>query len=147
MTRSETAMLLGYAAAYDSRLVDDTAVMAWHDLLGDLPADDVRDAIRRHYQRSPDRIMPAHIRAECKVIRDERRRSEVVRALPPGKHHDDPERAERIARNHARLHAVLSEIARKRSIPADDSPPLTGSDLIRQRALDRARGERRSDIA
>lgn len=143
MRRSETALVLGYAAAYDYRNVDDTTVAAWHDLLGDLDLTDVREAIKRHYQTSTDRIMPAHVRAHVKVIREERRAAEAVKALPPSRFETDPARDERNTRNAEKLRTLLAELAQRRSIPEEPARQLTGSDLIRQRALEVARTERR----
>lgn len=146
MTRSEIALLLGAAAARDQRTVGEADVLAWHEDLGDLDLADARDALRRHYRESTDRIMPAHVRRLVKIIKDERRAAGIVRALPPGKHQDDPEREARIAKNRGKVQAVLQQIAAKRSIP-DDQPVLTGSDLIRHRAIQRAHAERKGQNA
>lgn len=147
MTRSEIALLLGAAAARDQRTIGETDVLAWFEDLGDIDFQDARQAVSRHYRESTDRIMTAHVRRIVKIIRDERRAAEAVKALPPGRFEDDPERNERINRNAARLRQLLTELARKRSVPVDDAPAPTQSDLIRQRAIDRARAQRRGEVA
>ncbi|BAL85486.1 hypothetical protein AMIS_2660 [Actinoplanes missouriensis 431] len=144
MTRSEIALLLGAIAGRDQRTIGDADVLAWHEDLGDLDFADARAAVSRHFRESTDRIMPAHIRRLTRIIRDERRASTTVRALPPGKLEDDPDRDARIARNRNRVREILAEYVVARSVPGADEPPLTGSDLIRQRALDRSRAEKRS---
>jgi hypothetical protein len=152
VTRSEIALLLGAAAARDRRTVGETDVLAWHEDLGDLDFADAREAVSRHYRQSTDWIMPAHVRQLVRVIRDERRTASAVKELPPGPFEDDPERDERIRRNAARVHQALAQLAARRSIPpepaagpvpAEASAEPTASDLIRQRALDRARADRR----
>jgi uncharacterized protein (DUF58 family) len=148
VTRSEVALLLGAATARDRRTVGETDVLAWHEDLGDLDFADAREAVSRHYRQSTDWIMPGHIRQLVRVIRDERRAASAVKALPPGPFEDDPERDERIRRNAARVRQALAQLAARRSIPAEPVPAETpaeptASDLIRQRALDRARADRR----
>ncbi|GAA2696433.1 hypothetical protein [Actinoplanes palleronii] len=142
MTRSEIALLLGAAAARDQRTIGDADVLAWHEDLGDLDFSDARAALGRHFRESTDRLMPAHIRRLVRIIRDERRASSVVTALPPGKTQDDPDRAERIARNKARLSAVMAQIAAKRAVPSAPAEEPTASDEIRMRAIARAQAER-----
>lgn len=144
MNRSETALLLGAIAARDQRTVGETDVLAWHEDLGDLPFEDCRAAVSRHFRDSTDRIMPAHIRRQVRIIRDERRASEAVKALPPGRFEDDPERVERIARNAAKVRAVIEAIVAKRSIPDADAGQgePSHSDKVHTAALDRARAEK-----
>lgn len=146
MNRSETALLLGAIAARDQRTVGETDVLAWHEDLGDLPFEDARAAVSRHFRDSTDRIMPAHIRRQVRIIRDERRASSEVAALPPGRFEDDPDRDERIRRNLDRMRELLNDLAAKRSIPdlgIEQAAP-TQSELIRAKALDRARAEKRA---
>ena len=143
MTRSEIALLLGAAAARDQRTIGDTDVLAWHEDLGDLEFADARAALGRHFRESTERLMPAHIRRLVRIIRDERRANSVVAQLPPGKVEDDPERDERIARNRAKLRAVMAQIAAKRSVPDVPAEQLTPSDEIRAKAIARAQNERR----
>lgn len=144
MNRSETALLLGSIAARDQRTIGETDVLAWHEDLGDLPFEDCRAAVTRHFRDSTDRIMPAHIRRQVRIIRDQRRASEAVKALPPGRFEDDPDRTERIARNADRVRRLLAELVAKRSIPDADVAQAepTHSEAVHAKALDRARAEK-----
>jgi hypothetical protein len=152
MNRSEIAMLLGACAARDQRTVGDMDVMAWLDDLGDLDFQDAREAVSMHFRESTDRIMPAHIRKLCRIVRDKRRAGQEVAKLPPGKTQDDPLRAASIARNRERMSKLMAEIAAKRSVPKADADPArtapvvasSRSDEIRERALARAAVERRA---
>lgn len=144
MNRSETALLLGAMAARDQRTIGETDVLAWHEDLSDLPFEDCRAAVSRHFRESTDRLMPAHIRRQVRIIRDERRASEAVKALPPGRFEDDPDRTERISRGADKIRALLAEMAAKRSIPDDDvaQAPPTHSEMVHAKALDRARAQK-----
>jgi hypothetical protein len=145
MNRSEIALLLGSIAARDQRTVGETDVLAWHEDLADLDFADARAAVSRHFRDSTDRIMPAHIRRQCRIIRDERRASREVRELPPGRFEDDPDRDDRIARNVEKIRALLADIVAKREVPdAGITPERSKSDAIHARAVDRARAEKRS---
>lgn len=145
MKKSEVALLLGACAARDSRTVGDADVLAWFEDLGDLDFEDARQAVSMHYRESTDRIMPAHIRRVCRIIRDKRRAGQTIASLPPGRTEDDPARAKTIAANKQKLEAVLAEIARRRSVPAGDDAalPMSEADKIRERALSMARETRR----
>lgn len=146
MNRSETALLLGSIAARDQRTIGETDVLAWHEDLGDLPFEDTRAAVSRHFRESTDRIMPAHIRRQVRIIRDERRASAEVAALPPGRFEDDPDRDERIRRNAEKIRELLADIVAKKSIPdvGIEGAAPTQSELIHAKAVDRARAEKRS---
>jgi hypothetical protein len=144
VNRSETALLLGAIAARDQRTVGETDVLAWHEDLEDLDFADCRAAVTRHFRDSTERIMPAHIRRHVRAIRDARRASQVVAELPPGRFEDDPDRAARISRNAGQVRRLVDDLAAKRAIPDLDAPEPGPSDVIRARALDRARAERRA---
>ncbi|WP_018908771.1 hypothetical protein [Salinispora arenicola] len=144
MNKAETALILAAAAARDLRTVGDADVLAWHEDLGDITYPEAREALRRHYRDSTDRIMPAHIRHHTRTIRDEHRRqvAHQVRALP-SRYEDDTTRDARAARG---AELCRQAIAAALGGTADEEPPapLTPSDEIRQRALDRARAERKT---
>lgn len=61
LTKTGMARLLGVVARYDGRTLDPATFEAWYQLLADLPAEDVEDAIAVHYRTSEKWIMPAHI--------------------------------------------------------------------------------------
>ena len=63
MNITETTALLARASQIDARVeVTEQTVEAWHDMIGDLRAEDVAAAIRTHYRNTTDRVMPADVR-------------------------------------------------------------------------------------
>jgi len=138
MNVRETARVLAKAAAVDNRDVSEVNVMAWHEIIGDLDLAECLEAVARHRRDSPGVYLePGHVRRIAKVIRDENRKGEVIRALPAGTP-PNPEGAERVRQ-------VLAELAAKRAVPdlGIEKPPLTRSESIHERALTRARAEKR----
>jgi len=145
MNRTEIALLLGAIAARDSRTTGEADVLAWLEDLGDLEFADARAAVSRHFRDSTDRIMPAHIRRIARIIRDERRKGETIRGLPPNKFE-----LAAAAEPPAEIRDFLTEFTSKHEIPdvgiqtpANPPPVVDRSEEIRQRALARARSERR----
>lgn len=72
MNRSEVAILLGVAAAYDQRTVGEADVVAWHELLGDQSAADAVQAVKNHYATETRRVMPVDVISGVKRIRADR---------------------------------------------------------------------------
>jgi hypothetical protein len=62
VTPSQTAELLGYAAAFDRRTVGKADALAWHTILTDINFDAAKQAITAHYAVETRWIMPADIR-------------------------------------------------------------------------------------
>lgn len=89
MKPSETADLLGLAAFYDNRTVDEPVVAAWFAVLGDLDYADAVEALRAHYAATTDWLMPAHIRTRVKAIRAARAIPLDQVQPPPGLDPDD----------------------------------------------------------
>lgn len=89
MNAEETGKILGLAALVDNRKVDVPVIVAWHQMIGDLPYADAEQAVRDHYATSRERIMPADIRERVSVVRSERLRINPVPA-PPAEILDDP---------------------------------------------------------
>jgi len=119
MNHAEVATILALAAARDLRKVGEADVLAWHEDIGDLDFTDAREAVRRHFRESTDRLMPAHIRRTVRVIREERRRIEA-KAPPrelPGKFEDDADRDARMARGAAKVQAVIDALVKKWTAP------------------------------
>jgi hypothetical protein len=141
MNLAETHDLLTFIAVFDNRRFDDATVFAWAGILGDLAADECLQAARRHFATSTAYLLPAHIRQLVSVIRDERRPKSEVLALP-SRFEDDDERVQRVRRGIALCAQSLGvsavERESRREQPEDRSP----SDLIRLRAIERARRER-----
>ena len=83
MTLEETGKLLARAALIDNRTVDPPIVIAWHQILGDLPYQDCEAALAAHYTESTDWMMPAHIRNRVKETRKQRILDAGIPAPPP----------------------------------------------------------------
>lgn len=82
MNLVETHDLLTFAAAFDNRRFGDETVAAWREVLRRESFEDARDAVLHHFQTSTDYLMPAHIVARCREIRNER--AGGVAPTPPG---------------------------------------------------------------
>lgn len=61
MNLVETHDLLTLIAKYDNRRFDDATVIAWRELLADLPFDDCRAAALAHFGRTEKYLMPFNI--------------------------------------------------------------------------------------
>jgi hypothetical protein len=83
VNKSETALLLGLAAAYDRRTIGEADVEAWHDVLNDISFSDAKAAVKNHYRTNNDWIMPATIRAAVRKIRAERLEKASPLSPPP----------------------------------------------------------------
>lgn len=111
MNPGEAARLLSACAMYDYRTIEEADGLAWHHVIGDLDFDDAMEAVRRHYQASTDRMMPAHVRQGVRAIREERRRLEPSEARQlPSRFEDDMNREVRMEAGAARVREVLAEI-------------------------------------
>lgn len=132
MTHDEIAVLLAKCASIDQRTVGRADVLSWHELLGHLDFGDAREAVKRWYAAHRDRIMPADIIEGCRTIRNERheRQQHEIRALP-SRFEADEVRDERIQRG-------VRELAQRWAMPEKES-----SEPIRERALERARRDRK----
>lgn len=122
MTPHETLLLARYVkACCPQQAIDEYTPDAWHDLLGDLPATDCREAVIAVAKRQPF-VSPAEIRAEIKRIRRDRLDREVMPALDAGL-------ADQPGRYQAELHAAVRRIADGRHIRLalppvrEDAPP------------------------
>jgi len=72
VTPDQMVDVLTVAASFDRRTVGHADVLAWHAAVGDLDAEDARDAVIAHYARSTDWLMPAHVRSHVARIRGDR---------------------------------------------------------------------------
>lgn len=72
MTPGDTARLLALVQAFDNRKVDELVVAAWQPLLAITDFDDACDAVREHYARTSEWVMPADVLAGVKRIRADR---------------------------------------------------------------------------
>jgi hypothetical protein len=72
MTPQEAAALLAVAAAFDNRKPDADAAAAWALALNGLRFTDCREVVVAHYRASNDWLMPSHVIAGVRRIRDKR---------------------------------------------------------------------------
>lgn len=80
MNLVETHDLLTLVAKYDNRRFDDATVMAWQEVLADLPFDDCRTAVVAHFGGAEVYLMPVHIvRGATDIDRNRRRRMRELR--------------------------------------------------------------------
>lgn len=69
MNRAETGGLLALCVAFDRRTVGDADILAWHEVLNDLPFEDCKAAVMDHFRSSKEWLMPADIRATVGRLR------------------------------------------------------------------------------
>jgi hypothetical protein len=146
MTRTEIALLLGLMAGRDRRTVGESDVLAWFQDVGDLDFADAREAVSLHYRESTEFMMPAHLRQRVREVRDARRRSEHHEVLAlPSKFEDDISRDARLKAGMQDCREVLGPIMERlaASRAQGDEEEPDRSELIRQRALEVARGSRK----
>lgn len=130
MTPDEVAVVLSKASAFDQRTIGEADVMAWHEVLADIPVDDALQAVTEHYRECTTRLWPADLLRLAAQI-DHRRRGAIRRAELAAKEPPalpvapaDPERVAKLIRE------VIAGL------------PSTDSDRIRERAKQRAHKER-----
>ena len=106
MTRSETAALLAFCAAYDQRTIGEADVLAWNEALEcpwvpNIDIDEAQAAVIAHYRETPQRITPADVIKRVKTDRADRYRGIPMRGkgVPPTEEYRRI-RAETEARDH-----------------------------------------------
>lgn len=83
MTPEETARVVAKIQLGDNRVVDALTIREWHDTIGDLDFSEAVHAVTMHRQESTAYLMPAHIFANVRRIRESR-------PLPPIEYNEDP---------------------------------------------------------
>lgn len=145
MTPDQTATVLAKCAAVDQRTIGRADVLAWHELVGHLDHADALEAVKRWYGTHRDRIMPSDLLDEAKAIRKERdeQQHHPVRELP-SKFEQDVARDRRIGDGMSAVRPILRAIqARLHDQRSIESGPPSPEDETRQRAIERARRDRR----
>lgn len=79
MNLKEAWQLLTLASARDGRTVDKEVAIVWADDLAHITIQEAAEAARMHYQQSTAWMMPAHVIANVKRIRERVAREESVR--------------------------------------------------------------------
>ena len=72
MNRSEVAQLLTKIAAFDRRTIGEADVLAWHEVVGDLPLKAALEAVTDYFRDTREWCMPSDIVSRVKAIRKKR---------------------------------------------------------------------------
>ncbi len=104
MTHDEIVDLLTAISAYDKRKPDRAAILAWgkSSELGRWTFMEALDAVHGHFSEDPAYLMPAHITARVKAVRQDRAMRNEARAIEAGP--VDQAAADRVA-------AVVAQVA------------------------------------
>lgn len=144
MTPADVAKVLTKIAAYDQRTIGAGDVAAWHEILAPYPLGEALQAVTRHHRDNPDRIKPAHVVAHIKAIHAEAARATSEALALPGKYEPDAARDARKGPGIAACREAVAELAEKWAMQRVlDQGELTPAEQRRQRAIKRAKAERR----
>ncbi|MEV0453716.1 hypothetical protein [Catellatospora methionotrophica] len=132
MKPSEMGLVLAKCAAFDSRTIGETDVVAWHEAVGHLEFDLAMEAVSRFYANSRQRMWPVDLVETVRMVRaeHERRQRTITRAA---------QRLEPSAISDPRVRAAVRQLAQAASVPRQAA---RDTDEVHQRALERARTER-----
>lgn len=72
MNIEQTAVVLAKVAALDNRTDTDAAILAWHEVIGDLDFQDALLAVAIHRRESSEYLMPVHVRQIAARLSKER---------------------------------------------------------------------------
>jgi hypothetical protein len=61
MTKSEVALVLTKAAAFDARTIGRADVEAWYELISELDFEETLELVTDHYRHNTERLMPVHL--------------------------------------------------------------------------------------
>ncbi|AGW41724.1 coproporphyrinogen III oxidase [Leifsonia xyli subsp. cynodontis DSM 46306] len=78
MNIDETAKVLAKIQLGDNRQITSLVIQEWHDTIGDLPYTDAVEAVRMHRRDTIAYLMPAHIRANARVLQHRRERAQRI---------------------------------------------------------------------
>ena len=118
MKPSDAAQVLTLASVFDSRNFDEPTVRVWADALDGLELGDCLDAVRLHYRRSREWIMPLDVREHARTVIRERRELERQQSdrLAIEAANVDPQTVEQ------RIEEIRQAIANVGQMPAEESP-------------------------
>ena len=122
----ETETVLNEISGYDSRTWPDSALTAWHAILGRYPLADAIQAVHEHYATHEKRIMPANVRHRCIQLADVRANAERRALEAPTR----PVVTEVGKQAQREIAAIVGRVAARtdaayRSVPADPSAPTS----------------------
>lgn len=113
MTHDEVVDLLTAISAYDKRKPDRASILAWGKSaeLGRWTLPEALDAVHWHFSENPAYLMPAHVTARVKTVRQDRAMRDDQRALEAGP--VDQAAAARVAAVVAQLASTLGWEAKR----------------------------------
>ncbi|GAA1616110.1 hypothetical protein ACFQY4_18100 [Catellatospora bangladeshensis] len=132
MKPSEMGKVLAKCAAFDSRTVGESDVMAWHEAVGHLDFEHAMQAVSRFYATSRQRMWPVDLVETVRMVRAEHERRERLATR-------EPQRLQTGDIGDPRLRAAVRSIAQAASLTRHTDGR---TDEVHQRALERARAER-----
>jgi hypothetical protein len=118
VTPGDASRVLAACMMFDGRempkdeAMEETLIMSWYSVIGDLSLSDALEAVRRHYRVSTKWAMPAHIHEQVAQIRKERRAAQPpheVRALP-SKFEKDVTKAAGVTRGIGEARTALEQV-------------------------------------
>ena len=89
MKPHQMADLLNLISSTDGRNLTQQMPVAWMEIIGDLDFEDSKAAVVDHFQSSTEWLMPAHVRAGVKRIRDKRLTAVGVDYIYPNRADDE----------------------------------------------------------
>jgi hypothetical protein len=67
----EVAKLLTIASMIDNRTVAPETVTEWTRVVGHIPFEQAREAVEQHFRESTSYLMPAHVTAQVRRVREQ----------------------------------------------------------------------------
>lgn len=80
MTVDEVKQVLAKVQLGDNRQVDRLVLAEWQDTIGDLDFADAIEGVRMHRRESTEYLLPAHVRANVRLLQARRERAERIKA-------------------------------------------------------------------
>lgn len=127
----EMGNVLAKCAAFDHRTVGEADILAWFEAVGHLDYQLAMEAVSRFYARSKQRMWPIDLVEAVQAITAERSRGQHPVLSQPSRFEPDGIRD-------ARVRAGVRQVSKALGLPRNEE-----ADDVHQRALERARAERR----
>lgn len=123
MSPEDAAKVLLLASVYDNRTFDEMTARAWADALDGLDLGDCLDAVKLHFSRTKEWLMPVDVRIsarECIRNRFERENSAKLAAMPEITGPGNPPNADPDV-VHQRMDEIRKLLAEVGRVPGEDS--------------------------